>query len=69
MPALLSLSSLSGSVCVSVSVSVSLSVSGDLKQVAQAVAGIDLQDSLVEMIFTLFDENSSVNNSIFTMHS
>ena len=31
---------------------------GDLKQVAQAVAGIDLQDSLVTMIFTLFDENS-----------
>ncbi|CAI8033649.1 Calcium uptake protein 1, mitochondrial, partial [Geodia barretti] len=30
---------------------------GDLKQVAQAVAGIDLQDSLVTMIFTLFDEN------------
>ena len=30
----------------------------DLRQVAQAVAGIDLQDTLVTMIFTLFDENS-----------
>ena len=33
-------------------------LTGDLKQVAQAVTGIDLQDSLVTMIFTLFDENS-----------
>jgi Ca2+-binding EF-hand superfamily protein len=29
----------------------------DLRQVAQAVAGIDLHDRLVTMIFTLFDEN------------
>ena len=33
-------------------------MTGDLRQVAQAVAGIDLQDTLVTMIFTLFDENS-----------
>ena len=31
----------------------------DLKQVAQAISGIDLHDRLVTMIFILFDENSS----------
>lgn len=32
--------------------------SDDLKQVSQTVAGVDLSDHLVEVIFTLFDENS-----------
>ena len=33
------------------------SISADLKQVAQAVAGIELQDRFVTMIFALFDED------------
>ena len=32
-------------------------LTADLKQVAQAVAGIDLNDHLVAVVFTLFDEN------------
>ena len=42
------------------------SVSADLKQVAQAVAGIELQDGFVTMVFALFDEDCKSLTTYFS---
>ena len=37
---------------------------GDLKDVAKAVAGVELSDHLVDVVITLFDEDSEYSPNI-----
>ena len=36
----------------------------DLKTVSRVVAGVDLNDRLLEFIITLFDEDGKLNNNV-----
>ena len=36
----------------------------DLKQVSNTVAGVDLSDHVVQVVFTLFDENSRCTENV-----
>lgn len=44
--------------------SVSLCCAGDLKSVANAVSGVELNDRLVELLITLFDEDGTYVNTV-----
>ena len=41
-----------------------LSTPDDLKQVSNTVAGVDLSDHVIQVVFTLFDENSRCTENV-----
>lgn len=40
----------------------------DLKQVSNTVAGVDLSDHVIQVVFTLFDENSRWTENVTMLY-
>ena len=45
-----------------------LHIPDDLKQVSNTVAGVDLSDHVVQVVFTLFDENSKCTENVTVLY-